>query len=551
MTTPMDLDPGILPGLAELQRSDAAVAIGGLPQFNREDLPPSLPFQEVPFPSFPIDLASLPQAMVIDPPPPPPVPPFCFDTKESLAVDILHAFSEDNPETPLAKQALNILKNHYIPQERIGFFEECLKQQRLHIAESLITHSVVDCDDQDINGNTPLHHAANYKASSLLKIMIPKSLDVDAKNKEGETPFHYVVKRGVLDSVVALMEAGANLNTETNEKWTPIEFCFAYDHAEILKAMLSFAKEKNIEIDFTDACTTYSLLSAQDRQKFDKISSDFARVKDLKQAGHIWGLEGTFRVNQLKSEFEGYPGKVFLNDLLMLLKGCFSQLPSNHPFIGINDRLREVEKNMELSIKEKVEKIRKGEVVFFPVSWKGHFVMLIFAGNRVYKCNRGDGSGDMPGVLAYEMQATDRLEEVLTALQNADRTPANQLLFNITMNQQLGLKFICLLPMKCQKVGNCAKASVNAAIFALLFEEALRIYPNLQQAYAEAKGSYKSYTHTLRMASLDCQVAAASPNRPFLEKVHEVLMDPLRLPTMNLMARIHLLRPVKRALGLA
>ena len=546
----MFLNFGSLPGLAELQKSDTSVYLGDLPQFDRDDLPkaPELHFPGFPFPSFPVDVDSLPQAMVLDPPIPPPAPPFRFDTKENLTTDIKAAFSGDDPNSPLVKQALELLKDEYTPAERFKFFHECFYQGQLQIVEALITQDVIDCDDQDEHGGTPLHYAAYYRAPNLLKIMIPRMFDIDVKNCHGETALCIAVASGVIDSTILLMNAGANLNVQTNTRGTPLRICFIKHRTEVMKAILSFAKAKGIILDFTKAFLTYSRLSSEARQQFDAISGDFAKILELKKAGHVWGIQGSFQVGQLEATFE--TDDYFSKELFEVQKLFLSQFSAGHPLFRLRQNIETIQATATLSIKEAAEKIKRGETVIFPTGWEGHATMLVFAKNHVYKCNRGEGSKGSSGIAIYEMTKTDYLEEVLQALRDGADKPENKKLFTQDMDPLLGLVPLVCFSMKPQKVGNCSKASNNAAFLAILFEEALHICGDPYQAGIYAKKVYKAYTHQHRISVLSKELENPSPNRTFLEKVHHVLIDPLRLINLNAITRIGMLSLVRETLGI-
>ena len=84
----------------------------------------------------------------------------------------------------------------------------------LHDNGCIVSHKFPD-------GNTYLHAIAEKEeAGDLMQTFITFGLDVNKKNNQGETPLHIAVQKGNKNfySVLALLEAGANVHAKTNKK---------------------------------------------------------------------------------------------------------------------------------------------------------------------------------------------------------------------------------------------------------------------------------------------------------------------------------------------
>ena len=84
----------------------------------------------------------------------------------------------------------------------------------LHDNGCIVSHKFPD-------GNTYLHAIAEMEeAGDLMQTFISFGLDVNKKNNQGETPLHIAVQKGNKNfySVLALLEAGADVHAKTNKK---------------------------------------------------------------------------------------------------------------------------------------------------------------------------------------------------------------------------------------------------------------------------------------------------------------------------------------------
>ena len=92
------------------------------------------------------------------------------------------------------------------------------KRENVHLLELIkyLISAKLNIDQQDKNGNTALHIASQYNASSsIVKLLLNSGANVNIKNKENDTPAHLAAKNISKNSfriLLELIKAGANIN---------------------------------------------------------------------------------------------------------------------------------------------------------------------------------------------------------------------------------------------------------------------------------------------------------------------------------------------------
>jgi len=84
-------------------------------------------------------------------------------------------------------------------------------------------------NDQDIDGFTPLHLAANLNAGnkkftcylSVAKLLVETKCDVNIQNQDGNTPLHDAYRQGSKDIIDLLIANGADVNIVNLKKQKP------------------------------------------------------------------------------------------------------------------------------------------------------------------------------------------------------------------------------------------------------------------------------------------------------------------------------------------
>jgi len=91
-------------------------------------------------------------------------------------------------------------------------------------------------DVKNIYGLTPLHRAALYGKTKVVKILIGKGADINAKDQlYGDTPLHKAVWNGHVETVKLLVSKGANVNAKDKKGKTPLYYAKKRGHKDVVK----------------------------------------------------------------------------------------------------------------------------------------------------------------------------------------------------------------------------------------------------------------------------------------------------------------------------
>lgn len=117
-------------------------------------------------------------------------------------------------------------------------------------------------------------------SSSFTAKVLPKLKDagikLDGQDAKGMTPLAYAAAQGNIDSVQALIKAGANADVVLQEGWTPLMIAVAYDHAGVVTALLS--ANARTDRKTKDGQTALSLAQARGNSKIAKLLSSKERL---------------------------------------------------------------------------------------------------------------------------------------------------------------------------------------------------------------------------------------------------------------------------------
>lgn len=84
-----------------------------------------------------------------------------------------------------------------------------------------------------LDGNTPLHSAANHNNVAVVGLFIKNGSVIDKKNKWGNTPLHIASRAGNEKVAKILIFQGAGVNAASNEGWTPLHYAQLSGHTDL------------------------------------------------------------------------------------------------------------------------------------------------------------------------------------------------------------------------------------------------------------------------------------------------------------------------------
>ncbi|MBF2759492.1 MAG: ankyrin repeat domain-containing protein, partial [Ectothiorhodospiraceae bacterium AqS1] len=73
-----------------------------------------------------------------------------------------------------------------------------------------------------LDGQTPLHLAAEAGNTAFVKSLLDAGEDPNAPNKNQSTPLHLAAWRGHIDTIKALINSGADPSARNEYDWTPL-----------------------------------------------------------------------------------------------------------------------------------------------------------------------------------------------------------------------------------------------------------------------------------------------------------------------------------------
>lgn len=113
-------------------------------------------------------------------------------------------------------------------------------------ALALLSRGVIDIDEGEPDGTTPLMRAAGFGRSRVFRLLLDKGASVAITNDAGYTALHLSAQEGQLAITKLLRQAGAYLEAMSPSTGaTPLE-CAAYrGHSEVMSLLIDAGANPN------------------------------------------------------------------------------------------------------------------------------------------------------------------------------------------------------------------------------------------------------------------------------------------------------------------
>lgn len=157
------------------------------------------------------------------------------------------------------------------------------------IEELLVSDACVNCVDPT-NGNCPIHIASQNGHNDIIRLLISRKANLNAKNGKGNTGIHMAVGYDYYDAAKMLIEAGAD-DTLTNDMGFPANLGLEGDKAMGIAALVCAQSVEDVELAFK--------LCEEKLDKLNKVNFISAGLKAKKNIGGGWNAEHQDRFKKI------------------------------------------------------------------------------------------------------------------------------------------------------------------------------------------------------------------------------------------------------------
>ena len=146
------------------------------------------------------------------------------------------------------------------------------------IENLLSNNAAVDCQDKS-NGNCPIHIAAQNGHSDIVRLLISKKVNLNAKNLKGNTALHMAIAYDFYETASIMISYGADENA-LNNLGIPAHLGLDGDKAVGIAALVCAETARNVDAAFALCESKLSTLN--------KINFVSAGLKAKKTIGTAW-----------------------------------------------------------------------------------------------------------------------------------------------------------------------------------------------------------------------------------------------------------------------
>ncbi|MGK7928723.1 MAG: ankyrin repeat domain-containing protein, partial [Spirulina sp.] len=145
-----------------------------------------------------------------------------------------------NPNVWVKREVLSSLRE----EKRISLLQCALVGDRFEIARLLLARGVKADANPKSGRVTPLHIAADKSTADIVRALVARGADVNARDEYHRTPLHWVQS-----STVArlLLEAGAEVNAFSRDRGTPLHWAVATNQLPLVELFLLWDADVNVK----------------------------------------------------------------------------------------------------------------------------------------------------------------------------------------------------------------------------------------------------------------------------------------------------------------
>ena len=110
--------------------------------------------------------------------------------------------------------------------------------RRTETVRYLVGLPEVELNHRDLHSETALHLAVEKEATDMVQVLLDAGADIDTQNNDGWSPLHSACESGELDVVKMLVRAGAGVCATRDQGWTCLHVMAEFGHTEIVRDLL-------------------------------------------------------------------------------------------------------------------------------------------------------------------------------------------------------------------------------------------------------------------------------------------------------------------------
>ncbi len=319
---------------------------------------------------------------------------------------------------------------------------------------------------------------------------LQRGADINERNEFGQTALLRACKEENLEKVELLLERGASSDIKDHRENSPLNIAIFAKNPQLIKMLIKYGADphllnKNLVSSALSVHANSFYHLEENRFILDLLPlTEFDRKFIATNIyAHVYSCEGSFSVENQSISVEG--------SVPLIMRQFFSEALEEFENTLKDDDHGQVEEiskikvafrlstNPNVTNRELVERIRKGELTFIQAGWKGHAVEIVFHKGYMAICNRGARDQLNGSLDVYKISPNEMTEQTLNKIyetKSLKRTSGIEFHYSDLPNLLDGkrdavTRAFSEIEPKNQKVGNCSLASPKAALrFAWVME---------------------------------------------------------------------------------
>jgi len=159
-----------------------------------------------------------------------------------------------------------------------GPIHDAARIGNVETAAALLAEDPTLLNAPDDEGMTPLHLAALGRNAELVKALLARGAEIDARDATERTPLHYAAMGGDADTVRLLLNAGANVNVRDVRGETPLHIAGRRMRAAAAELLLDAGADVNTRNSAGETPLMLAVDQGEDAPELDAAIRDVAAV---------------------------------------------------------------------------------------------------------------------------------------------------------------------------------------------------------------------------------------------------------------------------------